>query len=144
MMRVKAAVCVLVCSIAAPCGYAAAAQPAQSPATRSHSTSTKKPPSKRTQTGIATVISKRFEGRKTASGDTYNGTALVAAHASYPLGTLLRVTNLTNGKTVDVRIVDRTAGARGRRAAVIDLSPAAAQRLELGSRGRVRTEVLGQ
>jgi rare lipoprotein A len=142
MMPLKTLTCAFVCSIALPCGYVAAAQPPQGTTPRPAHSSPKSPVAKGTQTGVATVISKRFEGRKTASGDIYDGTALTAAHPSYPLGTLLRVTNLTNGKTVDVRIVDRTA--RGRRAPVVDLSAAAAQRLELGSRGRVRTEVMSQ
>ena len=71
--------------------------------------------------------------------------ALVAAHPTYPFGTIVRVTNLTNDRAVDVRILDR-GPARGpqARGVVIDLSYGAAEALDFIQRGRtrVRLEVL--
>jgi rare lipoprotein A len=71
--------------------------------------------------------------------------ALVAAHPSYPFGTVVRVTNLNNGRTVDVRVVDR-GPARGPRAdgVIIDLSQGAAEVLGFirAGRARVRLDVL--
>jgi len=78
------------------------------------------------QTGIASWYGRQHHGKPTASGEAYDMNALTAAHRTLPLGTRVRVTNLDNGRSVDVRINDRGPFA-GRR--VIDLSYAAAQRL---------------
>ncbi len=69
-----------------------------------------------------------FEGKPTASGEIYDSSKMTAAHRDLPLGTLVRVTNLDNGKWVDVRINDRGPFIHGR---VIDLSQEAARRLDL-------------
>jgi rare lipoprotein A len=69
-----------------------------------------------------------FEGKPTASGEIYDSSKMTAAHRDLPLGTLVRVMNLDNGKTVDVRINDRGPFIHGR---VIDLSQEAARRLDL-------------
>lgn len=97
-----------------------------------------------TRRGRASFIADSLDGRRTASGAPYDKHSLVAAHPSYPLGTVLRVTNLENGRVVDVTIVDRTASPAARRHRMIDLSRAAAERLGFISRGtaRVTTEVL--
>ena len=63
---------------------------------------------------------------KTASGESFFPGTLTAAHRSLPFGTIVRVTNLQNGRTVMVRINDRGPFGKGR---IIDLSPAAAQQL---------------
>ena len=78
-----------------------------------------------------------FEGKPTASGEIYDSSQLTAAHRELPLGTVVEVTNVDNGQSVRVRINDRGPFARGR---VIDLSQAAARRLELigPGTGRVR------
>jgi rare lipoprotein A len=97
---------------------------------------------KATQTGLASYYSRRFDGKKTAGGTTFSNDELVAAHASYPLGTVVRVTNLENGDSVDVRITDRGASRRSRRQGVIiDVSQAAAKRLDMKKDGRVRVRV---
>jgi rare lipoprotein A len=70
--------------------------------------------------GIASV----YNDRETASGELMNPRTLIAAHRSFRFGTLVRVTNRRNGRTVVVRIIDRGPYIRGR---VIDLSPAAAK-----------------
>jgi peptidoglycan lytic transglycosylase len=67
-----------------------------------------------------------FEGKPTASGETYDSSKLTAAHRDLPLGTIVDVTNADNGKTVRVRINDRGPFVHGR---IIDLSHAAAQEI---------------
>lgn len=78
------------------------------------------------QTGVASWYGRQHQGKRTASGEAYDMNALTAAHRTLPLGTRVRVTNLENGRSVDVRINDRGPFARRR---VIDLSYAAAQQL---------------
>lgn len=79
-----------------------------------------------------------FEGKPTASGEIYDGSQLTAAHRDLPLGTVLEVTNLENGKTVRVRINDRGPFVKGR---VLDLSRAAASELDLISPGTARVRL---
>ena len=99
---------------------------------------------KEKRTGVASYMAKRLEGQKTASGEIYDGQRLVAAHPTYPMGTVVRVTNLENGRVVEVTIVDRSAGGRGR--PIIDVSRAAAERLGMIEQGvvKVTTEVVGR
>jgi rare lipoprotein A len=78
------------------------------------------------QEGVASWYGRKFHGRKTSSGETYNMYAVTAAHKTLPLGTYVRVRNLRNGKVLDVRINDRGPFARGR---IIDLSYTAAKTL---------------
>ncbi len=94
-----------------------------------------------TQTGLASYYGGRFHGRRTASGERYDKKKLTAAHKSFPFGTLVRATNLKNGKSVIVRINDRGPYARGR---VIDLSTRAAQTIDLIRPGitKVKLEIL--
>ena len=95
------------------------------------------------QTGLASWYGPGFYGRPTASGATYTGADLTAAHRALPLGTRVRVTNLENGRRVVVVVDDRGPYVGGR---VIDLSTAAARRLDMIRDGvvRVRVEVLGR
>ena len=94
------------------------------------------------ETGLASYYSRRFDGKETASGDTFRNDELVAAHPTHPLGTVVRVTNLENQTSVVVRITDRGASASNRReGVVIDLSQAAATRLKMKKDGRVRVRV---
>ena len=98
-----------------------------------------------TRVGLASYYGKEFHGRTTASGIRFDMNAMVAAHPSYPFGTGLRVTNLANGRSTSVRIVDR-GPARHLRAegVVIDVSRGAAEVLRFVQQGRarVRLEVL--
>jgi rare lipoprotein A len=99
----------------------------------------------KTQTGLASFYGKHFHGEETASGETYDKDELVAAHPSYPFGTRLRVTNLKNKRQVAVRVVDRGPTDKYQaEGVIIDLSKAAAARLDFIERGRapVRIEVL--
>lgn len=75
-----------------------------------------------TQTGLASYYADRYHNKKTASGEPYKNNANTAAHMTLPFGSMVRVTNVTNGKSVLVRVNDRGNFARGR---VIDLSKAA-------------------
>jgi rare lipoprotein A len=84
------------------------------------------------ESGLASVYA--YDGGKTASGERANPRALTAAHRTLPFGTAVKVTNKRNGRTVIVRINDRGPFVRGR---VIDLTPAAAQRLGFDGLARV-------
>jgi rare lipoprotein A len=93
------------------------------------------------QTGSASYYSDALAGRPTASGEPYDPRQLVAAHREYPFGTILRVTSLASGRSVEVRVVDRGPFAYGR---VLDLSRRAAEELDMIEAGHVevRIEVL--
>jgi rare lipoprotein A len=82
--------------------------------------------------GVASWYGPGFNGRKTASGERFNKSHYTAAHRSLPFGTVVRVRNLKNGRSVDVRINDRGPFVKGR---IIDLSEAAAQQIDLKHRG---------
>jgi rare lipoprotein A len=91
---------------------------------------------------VASFYARRFHGRRTASGETFDAKELVAAHPRHPFGTVLHVTNLDNGKTVEVRVVDRGPAQGPRREGVIiDLSPAAARILDFVEEGRIQVRV---
>ena len=92
--------------------------------------------------GIATISHDRLDGHTTASGEQYNRNALAAAHRSLPLGTLVRVTNVKNQRTVVVRVNDRSAGIGNH---IIDLTPRAAAMIGLHgiSVGEVRLDIIG-
>ena len=91
------------------------------------------------QVGTASWYGPGFHGKKTASGKRFNQHALTAAHRSLPFGTPVKVTNLTNGKTVMVTINDRGPYHGGR---IIDLSRAAARRLAMDGTARVRIKAM--
>lgn len=95
-----------------------------------------------TFTGMASWYGPGFEGRPTASGEPFNPRDLTAAHRTLPFGTIVRVTNLSNGAVVTVRINDRGPYSHSR---VLDLSSAAADVLGMKHDGvaHVRGEILG-
>lgn len=90
------------------------------------------------QEGQASFYAKRFHGRATASGEPYDSTALTAAHRSLPFGTRVKVTNLRNKKSVIVTINDRGPYHRNR---IIDVSKAAARKLDFVDRGLTRVRI---
>jgi rare lipoprotein A (peptidoglycan hydrolase) len=94
-----------------------------------------------TQTGMASWYGPGYHGKRTSSGERFDQDALTAAHATLPLGTRVRVTFLSNRKSVVVRINDRIP----RRDRIIDLSRGAARAIGLigPGTGRVRLEVVG-
>jgi rare lipoprotein A len=95
------------------------------------------------QVGVASWYGPGFHGRRTANGEIYDQHELTAAHPTLPHGTRAMVTNLANGRAVEVRINDRGPFVGGR---VIDLSYAAARALHMVGAGtvRVRIEVLAR
>ena len=84
------------------------------------------------QHGKASYYSKTWTGRMTANGERLHHDSMTCAHRYYPFGTLLRVTNLNNGKRVDVRVTDRGPYRRGR---IIDLSWGAAKAIGMIASG---------
>jgi rare lipoprotein A len=93
--------------------------------------------------GIASWYGSVFNGRKTASGETFNMYDMTACHPTLPFGSMVRVVNLRNRKSVVVRITDRgDLGSNNGR--IIDLSYAAAEKLQMTQAGlaRVSLEVL--
>lgn len=85
-----------------------------------------------TETGKASYYGDDFNGKKTANGQTFNKNALTAAHKTLPFGTVVKVTNISNGKTVTVVINDRGPYAKGR---IIDLSEKAAANIDMINQG---------
>jgi peptidoglycan lytic transglycosylase len=94
-----------------------------------------------TETGIASWYGVPYDGRPSASGEIFDMQKLTAAHPALPFETWVEVTNLSNGKQVDVRIIDRGPFVPGR---IIDLSMAAARELDMVRTGtaRVRLKVI--
>lgn len=84
------------------------------------------------QKGKASFYAKHFNGRKTASGERLHPDSLTCAHRSYPFGTMLRVYNPVNSRSVIVRVIDRGPYVRGR---IIDLSWRAAKELDIIGQG---------
>ena len=91
-----------------------------------------------TQTGHASWYGKKFHGRKTASGEPYDMFKLSAAHRTLPIPSYVRVTNLSNGKTIMARVNDRGPFGRDR---IIDLSYAAAKQLDITRHGSAQVQV---
>jgi rare lipoprotein A len=94
------------------------------------------------QMGTASWYGPGFHGKRTSNGEVYDQYELTAAHQTLPLGTRVAVTNLTNGRQVEVRVNDRGPFVKDR---AIDLSYAAARSLDMIGPGTapVRIEVLG-
>lgn len=90
---------------------------------------------------VASYYAEKFHGKKTSNGEYFNMYALTCAHKSLPFDTVIRVTNLSNGKQVDVRVNDRGPFVVGRE---IDLSKAAAVKLNMIGTGtaKVRLEIV--
>ena len=87
------------------------------------------------ETGHASYYATKFEGRKTANGEVFKNNGLTAAHKTLEFGTMVKVTNLINNKSVVVRINDRGPFVKGR---VIDLSRAAAAQIDMLNAGVVK------
>src|SRR4051812_22636229 len=91
-----------------------------------------------TEPGKASYYADKFEGRKTSNGEIFKQRKKTAAHRTLPFGTKVTVTNLTNGKTVKVRINDRGPFVTGR---TIDLSKKAAKKLDMVNAGVAEVEL---
>lgn len=106
------------------------------PATVSPSPS--EPQETRLGRGSASYYAARFDGQRTASGERFDNDDMTAAHRTLPFGSLVRVTNPANGRSVVVRINDRGPFTRGR---LIDVSRAAAAELGMVARGHADVEL---
>lgn len=91
-----------------------------------------------TETGIASYYARKFQNRKTASGERLNNSAMTAAHKTLPFGTEVVVENLDNGKLVKVKINDRGPFVKGR---IIDLTRAAFSQIGELDKGLARVEI---
>jgi len=91
--------------------------------------------------GIASWYGEPFNGRRAADGEIFDMNSLVAAHRTLPFGSILRVTNMNNGREIEVRVIDRGPFIANR---VLDLARAAAVRLDMIGTGTapVRIELL--
>lgn len=89
--------------------------------------------------GVASWYGPGFHGNATANGERYDQNALTAAHRTLPFGTVVRVVNLNNGKSVDVRINDRGPYVDNR---IIDLSRAAAGRIDMIQSGLAPVRII--
>lgn len=90
------------------------------------------------QHGKASYYSKKSTGARTASGQRLHHDSLTCAHRDFPFGTLLKVTNLSNDKSVIVKVIDRGPFGRGR---IIDLSWAAAKEIGMIAQGVTTVKV---
>lgn len=135
-MRVAIALAIALAAAAAGCTSSTTRAPeepgAESPPRRG-----------RVQRGKAVYYGGKWHGRKTASGERFNKHAMTAAHRKLPLGTRVRVTNLANGKSLELRINDRGPWGKDR-SRIIDVSEGAARKLGFFDQGvtRVTIEVL--
>jgi rare lipoprotein A len=94
------------------------------------------------QTGLASYYGPGFNGDRTASGEIFDQRELVAAHRTLPLGSVVQVTNLENGRSVVLRVIDRGPyGKNHRKGCIIDVSKGAAQKLRFIRAGLIRVRI---
>ena len=91
-----------------------------------------------TETGVASWYGEPFHGRRTASGEVYDMDALTAAHQSLPFGTVIRVDNRDNGRSVELRVTDRGPFAKDR---ILDVSRAGARALGMLGPGTAHVRI---
>jgi rare lipoprotein A len=91
-----------------------------------------------TEEGVASWYGPSHQGRETANGERFDEHALTAAHRRLPFNTVIRVTNLANGRMVRVRVNDRGPYVKGR---ILDLSAAAATALGMRKDGVTRVRI---
>jgi len=88
--------------------------------------------------GKATYYHSKFHGRRTANGEVFSNKKFTAAHLKLPFGTIVNVTNVDNGRTVEVRVNDRGPHSRFY---IIDLSQAAAKKIGMFGKGVANVEI---
>lgn len=88
--------------------------------------------------GFASYYADKFEGRSTANGETFHQNELTGAHRTFPFGTVVKVTNIKNNRSVIIRINDRGPFAEGR---IIDLSRHAAEEIDMIRAGVAEVEI---
>ncbi|AFM06166.1 rare lipoprotein A [Bernardetia litoralis DSM 6794] len=91
-----------------------------------------------TEEGIASYYADKYEGRPTASGETFRQDLLTAAHKTLPFGTMVTITNLKNGKKIRVKINDRGPFVAGR---IIDVTSRGARELDFINDGIVNVKI---
>jgi rare lipoprotein A len=91
-----------------------------------------------TVTGKATYYASKFHGRRTSNGELFSNKKLTAAHLKLPFGTIVTVTNIDNGRSVEVRVNDRGPHSRFY---MIDLSQAAAKKIGMFGKGVANVEI---
>jgi rare lipoprotein A len=96
------------------------------------------PPAFTLEEGLASWYGGKFQGRITSSGEVFDANLLTAAHKTLPFGTMVKVTNLANGRSTVVKINDRGPFVEGR---IIDLSRAAAEQIDMVGTGTARVSV---
>jgi rare lipoprotein A len=126
----------------APPSPAATPAPAVTPAPAAATSAPASAKSSDSMEGLAAVYSDKLAGRKTASGEIFSQSKLTAAHPSLAFGTIVKVTNTKNNRTVEVRINDRGPTQAGR---VIDVTSAAAAKIGVSKKSMapVKLEVVG-
>ncbi len=91
-----------------------------------------------TQKGLGSYYADKFVGRPTASGSTYRPGQMTAAHNTLPFGTLIQVTNMRNGRSVEVTVTDRGPHTKGY---IVDVSRRAAVQLDIIAAGAVPVQL---
>jgi rare lipoprotein A len=131
--------CLLACAIViGACGKKKVVVNAPAPVMKTRPLSEPAPQVGTAERGLASWYGRPYDGRAAADGEIYDMEKLVAAHRTLPFQTMVRVRNLSNDKTVDVRIIDRGPFVQGR---IIDLSHAAAKEIDLIGPGVGQVEV---
>ncbi len=87
---------------------------------------------------MASYYADKYIGRKTSNGERFKQNKLTAAHKTLPFGTKVKVTNLSNGQSVKVRINDRGPFIQGR---IIDLSKKAAKKIDMVNTGVTKVTI---
>jgi len=90
--------------------------------------------------GICVYYNDKFQGHVTASGEKYDKKALTAAHRTLPFGTMVKVTNLENNKSVVVRVNDRGSQG-GSKAKIIEITSRAAKEIDMIKKGKVQCQM---
>ena len=99
-------------------------------------------PPRPVQVGLASWYGPGFHGEETASGEIFDQREMVAAHRTLPLGSVIRVTNLENGRRVTLRVIDRGPYGRNfRKGTILDVSRGAARRLRMVRDGLVKVRI---
>ena len=91
------------------------------------------------QKGIASWYGKKFHGKKTSNGETYDMYGMTAAHKTLPMNTVLLIRSLENNKEIVVRVNDRGPFVKGR---IIDLSYTGAKKLDLVGKGTAKVQII--
>ena len=97
-------------------------------------------PSSPPMKGICVYYSDKFQGHVVASGEKYDKKALTAAHKTFPFGTMVKVTNLGNNKSVVVRVNDRGPFG-GSKAKIIEITSRAAKEIDMIKEGKVQVQI---